>query len=379
LNVYESTIQHRLTTRRQSSADSSALEIPRTLSSPTAAPSRPRTVFFCGDQSPYGRAHLRPIIESFDVVGVVTATPARWAKFREVLSGVPHEPPSGLRAGLDRLRRARRKRRPGYIDVPAIVRASKAPRLESFDVNSGQSLDQIRALSPDLILSAAYPQIFGAELLGIAPLGAINFHPSLLPRFRGAHPHFWAVATGAATTGITAHFMTPRIDDGDVIAQIEFPIGDLTYSQVYHRIVQETPTLVREVAEFCATPVRSGRPQNPAQATFFRNDRDIHRRIFWRMHRAEHIRNLCRTEQAFCFFQGQKLIPLHTSVEPGNRNLTNGVDVESGTIVDVADGTVVVKANDGCVVVRKVRLGGKELSCDRWARRNRLKIGEQLS
>ena len=99
--------------------------------------------------------------------------------------------------------------------------------------------------------------------------------------------------------------MTPRIDDGDVIAQIEFPIRDLTYSQVYRRIVEETPGLVREVAAFFADPRPAARPQDPAQATFFRNDRDIHRRIFWRLHPAEQIRNLCRTERAFCFFRGR--------------------------------------------------------------------------
>ncbi len=353
-------------------------EVPRTLSRPTAGRSRPRTVYFCGDQSPYGRAHLGPILESFDVVAVVTATPARWARFREALSGLPHVPPSGLRAGLAWLRRIWRKRRAGYIDVPAIVRASRAARFETFDVNSEQWLDEMRALSPDLILSAGYPQIFGAELLDMARIGAINFHPSLLPRFRGAHPHFWAIATGAATTGITAHFMTPRIDDGDVVAQIEFPIGGMTYSQVYRRIVEETPKLVREVADFCATPGGPGKPQDPARATFFRNDRDIHRRIFWRIHHAEQIHNLCRTERAFCFFRGQQLVPLATSVVPGNRNLTNGVAVESGTVVDMASGGIVVKAIEHCLVVREVQLGRKRLPADKWSKCARLKIGERL-
>ena len=57
---------------------------------------KPRTIYFCGDQSPYGRAHLRPVLDAFDVVGVVTATPARWATFREALSGPPHPPPRAL-------------------------------------------------------------------------------------------------------------------------------------------------------------------------------------------------------------------------------------------------------------------------------------------
>jgi methionyl-tRNA formyltransferase len=343
---------------------------------------RLRTVFFCGDQSPYGRAHLRAVLEHFDVAAVVIGTPGRWAAFREALSGIPassnHQSLCARLAA--RWRRLARRRTPGYIDVPQIVRDAGVPMHCVSDVNDPAFLGEISQSGAELFVSAAYPQIFSPALLAIPPRGAVNFHPSLLPKFRGAHPHFWAVATGAATSGITAHFMTPRIDDGDLIDRIEFPIADLTYSQLYARINQETPELVRKVAAFLADPSASARPQDPAQATQFRNDRDVHRRIFWRLHSAEQVRNLCRTERAFCFLRGEPLTPLSAGVSGGNRNLTNGVRVEPGTVVDLPpDGSVVVRATDGCVTFGEVACGGRRLPAGEWARRRRLHVGEILS
>ena len=342
---------------------------------------RLRTVFFCGDQSPYGRAHLRAVLEHFDVAAVVIGTPVRWAVFREALSGTPATSANAsARARMaSGWRRMARRRTPGYIDVPQIVRDAGVPLHSVFDVNAPDFLGALGKSGAELFLSAAYPQIFSTGLLAIPPRGAVNFHPSLLPKFRGAHPHFWAIATGAATSGISAHFMTPRIDDGDLIEQIEFPIADLTYSQLYARINQETPALVRKVADFLADPNAKARPQDAAHATEFRNDRDVHRRIFWQLHSAAQVRNLCRTERAFCFLRGEPLTPLAASVSPTNRNLTNGVVVEAGTVVDLpADGGVVVRASDGCVAFGEVVADGRRLPAGEWARRRRLHVGEIL-
>src|SRR5688572_19295167 len=137
-----------------------------------------RTVFFCGDQSPYGRAHLRPVLEHFDVVAVVIGTPQRWAVFREALSGVPAAAAGGgsLRARLAQgWKRATQRRGGTYIDVPAIVRAAGVRLHSVFDANDPGSLERLRQLQPELVISAAYPQIFSPALLAVPPRGAVNF------------------------------------------------------------------------------------------------------------------------------------------------------------------------------------------------------------
>ena len=244
-------------------------------------------------------------------------------------------------------------------------------------MNEGSFLDRVRATGPEIILSAAYPQIFSRELIAIPPRGSVNFHPSLLPRYRGAHPHFWVIAMGEKESGLTAHFMTEEIDAGDIVAQISYPIEDLDYGQLYERMIAETPAIVREVALFFREG-RSAAPQDPSRATRFRNDRVIHRRIFWGLHTAEEIRNLVRTGIAFCFFRDERVGFVRAGVAETNRNLTNGVRVEPGTIVDLGPGGIVVKSIDACVVLRDFVDGGKAFSHTRWATVKHARVGEKF-
>ena len=63
-----------------------------------------------------------------------------------------------------------------------------------------------------------YGQILSRELLAVAPLGGINLHGSLLPKYRGAAPVHWAVYNGDVETGVTVIHMTPRLDGGPCLA-----------------------------------------------------------------------------------------------------------------------------------------------------------------
>ena len=82
----------------------------------------------------------------------------------------------------------------------------------------------MRALSPDLLVSIYFNQRLGKGALAISPRGAINLHPSLLPKHRGPLPHFWVVAAGDKYTGVTVHWINDRIDDGDIVRQRELPV-----------------------------------------------------------------------------------------------------------------------------------------------------------
>ncbi len=81
-----------------------------------------------------------------------------------------------------------------------------------------QSLDLVRAMKPDLLVTAAYGQILSADLLSIPALGGINLHGSVLPSYRGAAPVARAIQNGETSTGVTVIRMTPRIDAGGIIA-----------------------------------------------------------------------------------------------------------------------------------------------------------------
>jgi methionyl-tRNA formyltransferase len=99
------------------------------------------------------------------------------------------------------------------------------PVLQPEKVRDGALAAALGALEPDLLVVAAYGRILGRDLLTLAPLGAINVHASLLPRWRGAAPIQWAVAAGDAETGVTIMQMDEGLDTGDMLLVRTATIG----------------------------------------------------------------------------------------------------------------------------------------------------------
>ena len=85
-------------------------------------------------------------------------------------------------------------------------------------INTEEARLKLAAWQPDLLLVCDYGQILARETLAVTPLGGINLHGSLLPKYRGAAPVHWAVYNGDAETGVTVIHMTPRLDGGPCLA-----------------------------------------------------------------------------------------------------------------------------------------------------------------
>lgn len=98
---------------------------------------------------------------------------------------------------------------------PAFLRPSKSNFLE-----------ELRALSPELIVVVAYGKILPAEMLAVPRLGCWNVHGSLLPKYRGAAPIQWSILRGETVTGITLMQMDAGMDTGPMMLKRELPIGD---------------------------------------------------------------------------------------------------------------------------------------------------------
>ena len=342
----------------------------------------PRVLFLCGDRSPFGLALLRPVLDQFRVEAVVTATGERWQVFRESLHGGPLPSSGRLRRGMRAVRSVVRHAVPHRFwrsrRVGEIARQHGSAWWQVSDVNDADFVKRVSAMSIDLILCAAYPQILSGAVIAAPGLGAVNFHPSLLPAYRGAHPVFWAIADGASESGVTAHFMTERIDDGDVICRIPVPVDGCTYSELYKRILDKSQAIVAGTRSFFRNGSLPATPQPAEGVSLYRNDRPIHRRIFWNRLTASQIGNLCRTERAFCFFRGRRVVCLDVRVTRTNDNLTNGVVAESGTIVDVSGGSVAVQARDGVVEIGAIRSGRRPVPSARWVARRRPSVGEKV-
>ena len=88
-----------------------------------------------------------------------------------------------------------------------------------------QARNEVAALTPDLLVTFAYGRIFGPRFLALFPLGGINIHPSLLPRFRGASPIPSVILAGDTETGICVQKLAPEMDTGDILAMEHIQIA----------------------------------------------------------------------------------------------------------------------------------------------------------
>lgn len=111
-----------------------------------------------------------------------------------------------------------------------------------------ESVGDLKALAPDLCVTAAFGQILSQEILDIPPLGNINVHASLLPKHRGSAPIAWAIMQGDQEAGVTTMMMARGIDNGDMLLQRAMPIqpgetcGELTerLSHIGAELLMET-------------------------------------------------------------------------------------------------------------------------------------------
>ena len=107
-------------------------------------------------------------------------------------------------------------------------------------------LEQLREAAPDVIAVAAYGQILPKEVLDIPPLGCINIHGSLLPRFRGAAPIQRAIIEGDEETGVTIMYMAEGVDTGDMLAKRSTPIDHKTGQQLHDELAVMGADLLAE-------------------------------------------------------------------------------------------------------------------------------------
>src|SRR5260221_2853616 len=111
------------------------------------------------------------------------------------------------------------------------------PVFAPASINSDEGRQLIERLQPELLVVCAYRQILSADVLALVPLGGINLHASLLPKYRGAAPIQWALLNGETETGVSVIHMTPRLDGGPILAVRSTQIGpEETHPELEQRL-----------------------------------------------------------------------------------------------------------------------------------------------
>lgn len=99
---------------------------------------------------------------------------------------------------------------------------------------------RIKEIKPDIIFSFHYRRNVSQEILNIPPNGCISLRASLLPKYRGKCPINWVLVNGEKETGVTLHYLTTNLDDGDIVCQEKIEISDTDTAKSLHEKAAET-------------------------------------------------------------------------------------------------------------------------------------------
>ncbi|MBA2719564.1 MAG: methionyl-tRNA formyltransferase [Chloroflexi bacterium] len=216
------------------------------------------------------------------------------------------------------------------------------------------AIADILGRAPGLIVLADYGQIVPAELLDL-PHGALNLHPSVLPRHRGASPVVSAILAGDSETGVTLMRMDAGLDTGPIVATERVALGDETAPALEARLaITAADLLERSLDPWLAGELKP-RPQPGEGATLTRPLR----RSDGRLDPAAPAIDLERTVRAYLPWpgtfvetdDGMRLVILRAAVAPAQPGDRPGVFVSE-------DGSLALTTGDGRLLLHQVQLAG---------------------
>jgi methionyl-tRNA formyltransferase len=240
----------------------------------------------------------------------------------------------------------------------ALAHANGIPVLTPENVNAPEWVEQVRALQPDLILSAYYRALLSAPILAAARLGGFNLHGSLLPQYRGRAPINWAVLHGETRIGMTLHRMVARADAGAIVDQEAVSLGHRdTAEQAYRQVLPCARRILARQIDALLAGTALETPQDESRATYFGRRTPEDGRIAWTQTSAQ-IFNLIRavTEPypgAFTDVNGARLLVWWAETDPPATRQRRGAP---GEVLSLSP--LVVATVDGALELTRVEWHG---------------------
>ncbi len=141
--------------------------------------------------------------------------------------------------------------------------------------------DKLRELGVDMIIVFAYSSILKKNILDFSRYGAINIHPSLLPKYRGSSPIRTSILNGDEFSGVTLMRMAERLDSGDIVLQNKIPIKDKNYSEVLSDMIEITKEMLNVFFDVAMKDELQYMPQDDELASYTKKIVKDDGRINW--------------------------------------------------------------------------------------------------
>lgn len=158
-----------------------------------------------------------------------------------------------------------------FSPVKELALAHGLPVFQPEKMRDGTALGILKELKPDLIAVVAYGRILPDDILALPPLGCVNVHGSLLPRYRGSAPIQWAVLNGDRVTGVSTMYLASEMDTGDVIFREETEIGEFeTSGELFDRLMVMGAELLDKTLRAIQAGTAPRTPQDHTAASYTR-------------------------------------------------------------------------------------------------------------
>jgi methionyl-tRNA formyltransferase len=222
-----------------------------------------------------------------------------------------------------------------------------------------ENYEEILALKPDLIVTAAYGQILPNAILETPKYGCINVHASLLPKYRGGAPIHKSIIDGNDKTGITIMYMVEKLDAGDILTQVEVPIEENDHvGSMHDKLSAAGAKLLSETIPLLVEGKITAVPQKEDEVTFAWNITREQEKIDWTRSGKEihnHIRGLHPWPVAYTLLNGQPL-----KVWWAEKQETS-YSAEPGTVIGIHEnGLQVATGDQTSIIITDLQLSGKK-------------------
>lgn len=168
-----------------------------------------------------------------------------------------------------------------HRDFHALGERYEVP-VTQVDGRMAEYVSDVEKLRPDLLVVIGWYYMIPRRMRELAPLGCVGIHASLLPRYRGGAPLVWAMINGEPETGVSLFHFSDGVDDGDIVAQERFAIGERdTIADLLQKAEDASVRLVAEYVPRFADGTAPRRAQDQSGATTFPQRSPQDGRIDW--------------------------------------------------------------------------------------------------
>ena len=252
-----------------------------------------------------------------------------------------------------------------FPPVKEVAIANNLPVFQPENFREDETVEQLKALQPDVVAVVAYGRILPQRVLDLVPKGFINIHASVLPQYRGSAPYQWAGLDGLKETGVSAQFMVHAMDAGDVVGVSKTPIGpDETAGELLDRLAVLGADLLSETLTKYENKELIPVPQDETKVTMAPMLDKSMCPIDWtktaqQIH--DKVRGLHPWPVATMELQGKKFKVHATKIVPGSG--------EPGEILGLTKTGLKIACGDGAIEVTSLQAeGGKRMAAPDYFR-----------